>query len=71
MPIREVISPVTRKGSKLGSIHRTESPGARSDPGRSDKEAPPLEPQRPVDRFRDNTEPAEQPGGLHIHGPED
>jgi len=66
MPI-EVISPVTRKGSKVGSVTRGESPGARSMPGRGDQsEAPRLEPRRPVDRFRD-AEPAE----LHIHGPEE
>jgi hypothetical protein len=29
----EVRSPISRKGSKAGSIHRTESPGARSMPG--------------------------------------
>jgi hypothetical protein len=69
--MKEVVSPITRKDSLVGSIRRAESPGARSMPGRSDQEAPPLEPQRPVDRFRDNAEPAEQPGGLHIHGPED
>ena len=65
--MKEVESPVSRKGSEVGSIHRTESPGARSMPGRSDQsEAPRLEPQRPADRFRD-AEPAE----LHIHGPEE
>jgi hypothetical protein len=33
MPEREVCSPVTRKGSKVGS-NQPLSPGARSDPGR-------------------------------------
>jgi hypothetical protein len=48
MPI-EVISPVTRKGSKVGSsIHRAESPGARSAPGRSDQAEPPEQQQRPL-----------------------
>jgi hypothetical protein len=66
MPV-EVISPVSRKGSKVGSIHRAESPGARAMPGRGDQsETPQPEPQRPSDRFHD-TEPAE----LRIHGPED
>ena len=67
MSISEVISPISRKGSKAGSIHRAEMPWARSAPGRGDQsEAPRLEPQRPADRFRD-AEPAE----LHIHGPEE
>ena len=67
MSISEVISPISRKGSKAGSIHRAEMPGARSALGRGDQsEAPRLEPQRPADRFRD-AEPAE----LHIHGPEE
>jgi hypothetical protein len=35
MPEREVVSPVTRKGSKVGSVSgQPLSPGARSDPGR-------------------------------------
>jgi hypothetical protein len=59
----EVVSPVTRKGSKVGSIDCTEMPGARSMPGRGDQSEAP---QRPADRFRD-AEPAE----LHIHGPEE
>jgi hypothetical protein len=33
MPIRELVSPVTRRGSKVGS-NQPLSPGARSDPGR-------------------------------------
>ena len=33
MGISEVVSPVTRPGSKVGSVTRAESPGARSDPG--------------------------------------
>jgi hypothetical protein len=33
MPIKEVVSPVTRRGSKVGS-NQPLSPGARSDPGR-------------------------------------
>jgi hypothetical protein len=33
MPMQEVCSPVTRKGSKVGS-GQPMSPGARSDPGR-------------------------------------
>jgi len=67
MSISEVISPISRKGSKAGSIHRAEMPGARSAPGRGDQsEAPRLEPQRPADRFRDAA-----PAELHIHGPEE
>ena len=63
MSISEVISPISRKGSKTGCIHRAEMPGARSMPGRGDQSEAP---QRPADRFRD-AEPAE----LHIHGPEE
>jgi hypothetical protein len=40
MPI-EVLSPVTRKGSKVGSAQRGESPGCRSAPGlRGDSTVP-------------------------------
>ena len=46
MGISEVISPVTRKGSKVAS-GQPMSPGARSAPGRVDQtEAPSVEPQR-------------------------
>jgi len=45
MPIKDIISPVTRRGSKVGSSQPL-SPGARSAPGRGDQtEAPSVEPQ--------------------------
>ena len=40
MGISEVCSPVTRKGSKVGS-GQPMSPGARSTPGRGDQTEPP------------------------------
>ena len=47
MGISDVSSPVSRKGSKVGSISGTPlSPGARSTPGRGDQTEPPAaEPQ--------------------------
>ena len=47
MPIKDVCSPISRKGSKVGSISgQPLSPGARSAPGRGDQtEAPSTEPQ--------------------------
>ena len=60
MGISDVISPVSRKGSKVGSVSSTPlSPGARSDPGRGDQtEAPAAEPQLPRrDRAAAHQEP--------------
>jgi hypothetical protein len=47
MGISDVVSPITRKGSKVGSISgQPLSPGARSAPGRGDQTEPPAaEPQ--------------------------
>jgi hypothetical protein len=47
MPV-EVQSPVSRKGSRVGSITRGESPGARSGPGRGDQSDEPPEQQSPA-----------------------
>jgi len=49
MGISEVCSPISRKGSKVGSISgQPLPPGARSAPGRGDQtEAPAAEPQLP------------------------
>ena len=42
MPIKDVLSPVSRKGSRVGSISgQPLSPGARSAPGRGDQTEPP------------------------------
>jgi hypothetical protein len=46
MPEREVLSPVSRRGSKVGS-GQPMSPGAKSAPGRSDQ-APSHEPEPPL-----------------------
>jgi hypothetical protein len=58
MGISDVISPVTRKGSKVGS-GQPMSPGARSDPSRGDQtEAPSVEPQlQRRDRVATHQEP--------------
>jgi hypothetical protein len=66
MPV-EVMSPVTRKGSKVGSIHRTESPGARSGLGRGDQ-AEPHQQQRPLRATVDLGEQGE-PASLTVTGP--
>jgi hypothetical protein len=58
MGICEVVSPISRKGSKVGSGQPL-SPGARSDPSRRDQaEAPSIqpEPQR-RDRVATHQEP--------------
>jgi hypothetical protein len=65
MPEKEVCSPVTRKGSKVGSGQPL-SPGARSNPshGRTDS----IPPQPSYARVSRN---AEEPAELKIVGPED
>ena len=72
MGISDVASPVTRKGSKVGS-RQPLSPGARSDPSRRDQtEAPSIqpEPQR-RDRAVSHQEPP-IPGSTPVTvGPED
>ena len=58
MPIKDIVSPVTRRGSKVGSSQPL-SPGARSAPGRGDQTEPPgaqPEPQR-RDRVATHQEP--------------
>jgi hypothetical protein len=65
----EVISPISRKGGKVGSIDRAESPGARSMPGRGDQAEPPSQ-QRPVRATVDLGEQGE-PASLTVTGPED
>jgi len=53
MPIKDVISPVSRKGSKVGSISgQPLSPGARSAPGRGDQTEPPTAQPQPERRDR-------------------
>jgi hypothetical protein len=65
MPEKEVISPVTRKGSKVGS-NQPLSPGARSDPGRVDSVSSQPN-QGPPKVSRNSAGPAE----ARITGPED
>ena len=67
MPV-EVMSPISRKGSKVGSVTRGESPGARSALGRSDQAEPPQ--QQPVRATVDLGEEGE-PASLTVTGPED
>jgi hypothetical protein len=65
MPEREVISPVTRKGSKVGSKQPI-SPGARGDPSCCRAEGVPSLPSN-IRVSRNAEEPAE----LKITGPEE
>jgi len=51
MGISDVISPVSRKGSKVGSSQPM-SPGARSAPGRGDQTEPPTAQPQPARRDR-------------------
>jgi hypothetical protein len=72
MGISEVSSPISRKGSKVGS-GQPMSPGARSTPGRGDQtEAPAAEPQlQRRDRAAAHQEPP-IPGSTPVTvGPED
>ena len=53
MPIKDVVSPVSRKGSRVGSISGTPlSPGARSAPGRGDQTEPSTGQPQPERRDR-------------------
>ena len=64
MPIKDVLSPVSRKGSRVGSISgQPLSPGARSAPGRGDQtETPAAEPLQRRDRTAAHQEqPSAQP----------
>jgi hypothetical protein len=65
MPEKEVISPITRKGSKAGS-NQPLSPGARSDPGRVDS-VPLQQPSQAPAVSRNSEGQAE----TRIIGPED
>jgi len=72
MGISDVISPVIRKGSKVGS-GQSMSPGARSAPGRGDQTEPPgaqPEPQR-RDRVATHQEPPIPSSTPVIIGPEE
>jgi hypothetical protein len=67
MPEKEVCSPVSRRGSAVGSGQPL-SPGARSNPGRADAEREPaLEPpQDAARRSRSKSAPAQ----TRVVGPE-
>ena len=72
MGISDVASPITRKGSKVGS-RQPLSPGARSDPSRRDQtEAPSIqpEPQR-RDRVATHQAPPIPSSTPVVTGPED
>jgi hypothetical protein len=64
MPITEVLSPVSRKGSKVGS-NPPLSPGARSDPGRATTDRVPAQPSHET-TSRHSEEPA---ASLQVTGP--
>jgi hypothetical protein len=53
--VTEVVSPISRKGGKPGSIHRAESPGARSMPGARGDQSEPSE------------QPEQQSPATHVH----
>jgi hypothetical protein len=74
MGISDVSSPVSRKGSKVGSISgQPLSPGARSAPGRGDQtEAPAAEPQlERRDRVATHQAPPIPSSTPVVTGPED
>jgi len=73
MGISDVCSPVTRKGSKVGSGPLGLSPGARSDPGRRDQtEAPSVEPElQRRDRVATHQEPPIPRSTPVVVGPEE
>jgi hypothetical protein len=61
MPIKDVVSPVTRKGSKVGSVSGTPlSPGARSAPGRADRTMAHSVPEQPKHGTSTHQEPQPQ-----------
>jgi hypothetical protein len=61
----EPVSPVTRKGSKVGSGQPL-SPGARTDPSRGRFDSIPQQPSHGARASHDN---GEQPGEVTIVGP--
>jgi hypothetical protein len=74
MGISDVISPVSRKGSKVGSVSgQPLSPGARSDPSRRDQTEPPgAQPEPPRrDRVATHQEPPIPSSTPVVVGPEE
>jgi len=56
MPIRDVCSPISKPGSKVGSMSSQPlSPGARSSPSRGDQGEPPTAQLQPPAERRDRT----------------
>jgi hypothetical protein len=67
MPIKEVCSPISRKGSKVASGQPL-SPGAKSNPSRGDQtEAPNIPPQ--PSQARVSLGNKEEPASVEIIGP--
>jgi hypothetical protein len=65
--VKEVVSPVTRRGSKVGSSQPL-SPGARSAPGERHDSIPP----QPIHRTSTHQEPQPVPASTPVTvGPED
>ena len=69
MPEREVCSPVSRKGSKVGSGQPL-SPGARSDPGRVGGPKWDSVPPQPQHRASTHSVPP-QPSNVGVTGPKE
>ena len=63
----EVVSPVTRKGSKVGSGQPL-SPGARSSPSRGSVQSDSIPPQPSSSTSRHPEEPS---GSMEVIGPEE
>jgi hypothetical protein len=72
MGISEVCSPISRKGSKVGS-GQPMPPGARSDPSRGDQTEPPTAQPQPErrDRVAAHQEPPIPSSTPVVTGPED
>jgi hypothetical protein len=68
MSISEVVSPVTRKGSKVASGQPL-GPGARSNPSRGDsRDSVPSQPSHAAARMSRNSD---EPSEVKVTGPED
>ena len=72
MGISEVVSPITRKGSRVGSVQgKPLSPGARSDPSARRDALEPTEGQEPDPAPREREAKQDQgepvPTNIHVH----
>jgi hypothetical protein len=69
MPIKDVVSPVTRPGSKVGS-NQPMSPGAKSNPSRPDALRPDSVPPQPQHHARSTHSEEGQGAQTTVVGPE-